>query len=108
VDHWVYLKKAPHLLKNPNFHQQPGVGVREKHFDDERAGPQNASCAPLPAQTTDCLSDKLNNTRTKLAIDAQFCVGQTAQTVETKRKINSSFHKNKLNTGMVYQSEKTS
>ena len=27
---------------------------------------------------------------------------------ETKRKINSSFHKNKLNTGMVYQSEKTS
>jgi hypothetical protein len=49
-----------------------------------------------------------NNTRTKPAIDAQFCVGQAAQTVETKRKINSSFHKNKLNTGMVYQSEKTS
>ncbi len=96
VDHWVYLKKAPHPLKNPNFHQQPGEGEREKHFDDERAGLQNASCALLPAQTTDCLLDKLNNTRTKLAIDAQFCVGQTAQKVERKRKRNPSFHKDKF------------
>jgi hypothetical protein len=40
--------------------------------------------------------DKLNNTRTKLAIDAQFCVGQTAQKVETKRKTKTSFGKNRI------------